>query len=159
MEKGSTGGGHGRNARLKKTKTLLTRTPKTQQAQTLEQRRRNAKFTKEQDARRGKSENEIKKRGKDAPKSPISPFWLGKSSSVHKQKQCNTIQWSGGRGRSRKNGKRTGLDWIGLDRTVRLTDTRRLRIHRYLRLHRLRRPRVRDHRARLLPIDGTRLCP
>ncbi|KAI1486212.1 hypothetical protein F5X96DRAFT_260296 [Biscogniauxia mediterranea] len=46
-------------------------------AQTLEQRRRNAKFAKDQDARRGKSENEIKKRNKDVPKSPISPFWLG----------------------------------------------------------------------------------
>ncbi|KAI1429433.1 hypothetical protein F5Y12DRAFT_709916 [Xylaria sp. FL1777] len=46
-------------------------------AQTLEQRRRNAKFVKEQDARRGKAETEIKKRNKDAVKSPISPFWLG----------------------------------------------------------------------------------
>ncbi|KAI1498555.1 hypothetical protein F5X99DRAFT_393153 [Biscogniauxia marginata] len=46
-------------------------------AQTLEQRRRNAKFVKDQEARRGKSESEIKKRTKDAPKSPISPFWLG----------------------------------------------------------------------------------
>ncbi|KAI0129312.1 hypothetical protein F4776DRAFT_664704 [Hypoxylon sp. NC0597] len=46
-------------------------------AQTLEQRRRNAKFVKEQDARRGKSETEIKKRSKDQFKSPISPFWLG----------------------------------------------------------------------------------
>ncbi|EMR65827.1 hypothetical protein MGN70_002617 [Eutypa lata] len=46
-------------------------------AQTLEQRRRNAKFTKDQDARRGKSETEIKKRTKDVAKSPISPFWLG----------------------------------------------------------------------------------
>ncbi|KAI1636431.1 hypothetical protein F4809DRAFT_609521 [Biscogniauxia mediterranea] len=46
-------------------------------AQTLEQRRRNAKFAKDQDARRGKSENEIKKRNKDVHKSPISPFWLG----------------------------------------------------------------------------------
>ncbi|KAI0840234.1 hypothetical protein F5Y06DRAFT_294904 [Hypoxylon sp. FL0890] len=46
-------------------------------AQTLEQRRRNAKFAKEQDARRGKSETEIKKRSKDQFKSPISPFWLG----------------------------------------------------------------------------------
>ncbi|KAI1391190.1 stretch-activated Ca2+-permeable channel component-domain-containing protein [Hypoxylon trugodes] len=45
--------------------------------QTLEQRRRNAKFVKEQDARRGKSETEIKKRTKDVAKSPISPFWLG----------------------------------------------------------------------------------
>ncbi|KAI0012864.1 hypothetical protein F4779DRAFT_567188 [Xylariaceae sp. FL0662B] len=45
-------------------------------AQTLEQRRRNAKFTKEQDARRGKSEGEIKKRAKEVAKSPISPFWL-----------------------------------------------------------------------------------
>ncbi|KAI2643671.1 hypothetical protein GGS21DRAFT_486195 [Xylaria nigripes] len=47
-----------------------------QQAQTLEQRRRNAKFAKEQDARRGKSETDIKKRTKDIPKSPISPVWL-----------------------------------------------------------------------------------
>lgn len=46
-------------------------------AQTLEQRRRNAKFTKEQDARRGKSENDIKKRHKEQTKSPISLFWLG----------------------------------------------------------------------------------
>ncbi|RYO87346.1 hypothetical protein DL762_004276 [Monosporascus cannonballus] len=46
-------------------------------AQTLEQRKRNAKFAKEQELRRGKSEAEIKKRVKDAPKSPISPFWLG----------------------------------------------------------------------------------
>ncbi|KAL7625421.1 hypothetical protein AAE478_004641 [Parahypoxylon ruwenzoriense] len=46
-------------------------------AQTLEQRRRNAKFAKDQDARRGKSETEIKKRTKALSKSPISPFWLG----------------------------------------------------------------------------------
>ncbi|KAI1106147.1 hypothetical protein F4804DRAFT_330705 [Jackrogersella minutella] len=45
-------------------------------AQTLEQRRRNAKFVKEQDARRGKSETDIKKRAKESSKSPISPFWL-----------------------------------------------------------------------------------
>ncbi|KAI0977365.1 hypothetical protein F4678DRAFT_412714 [Xylaria arbuscula] len=46
-------------------------------AQTLEQRRRNAKFAKDQDARRGKAETDVKKRTKDTPKSPISPFWLG----------------------------------------------------------------------------------
>ncbi|KAI1166421.1 hypothetical protein F5B18DRAFT_607185 [Nemania serpens] len=46
-------------------------------AQTLEQRRRNAKFVKDQDARRGKAETEIKKRNKEPLKSPISPFWLG----------------------------------------------------------------------------------
>ncbi|KAI1131990.1 hypothetical protein F5Y10DRAFT_232451 [Nemania abortiva] len=46
-------------------------------AQTLEQRRRNAKFAKDQDARRGKAETDIKKRSKDIPKSPISPLWLG----------------------------------------------------------------------------------
>ncbi|KAI5924318.1 hypothetical protein F4810DRAFT_709653 [Camillea tinctor] len=49
----------------------------TAKAQTLEQRRRNAKFAKDQDARRGKSENDIKKRNKEVAKSPISPFWLG----------------------------------------------------------------------------------
>ncbi|KAI8633081.1 hypothetical protein F5Y19DRAFT_471338 [Xylariaceae sp. FL1651] len=46
-------------------------------AQTLEQRRRNAKFVKDQDARRGKAETDVKKRTKEVPKSPISPFWLG----------------------------------------------------------------------------------
>ncbi|KAI0914100.1 hypothetical protein F4823DRAFT_437527 [Ustulina deusta] len=45
-------------------------------AQTLEQRRRNAKFVKEQDARRGKAETDVKKRNKDVVKSPISPIWL-----------------------------------------------------------------------------------
>jgi hypothetical protein len=51
----------------------------TKQAQTLEQRRRNAKFVKDQDARRGKAEQDIKKRHKEPMKSPISPFWLGES--------------------------------------------------------------------------------
>ena len=46
------------------------------QAQTLEQRRRNAKFAKEQEARMGKSEDQLKKRTKETPKSPISPFWI-----------------------------------------------------------------------------------
>lgn len=46
-------------------------------AQTLEQRRRNAKFAKDQEARRGKPETEVKKRSKTLPKSPISPIWLG----------------------------------------------------------------------------------
>ncbi|KAM0457802.1 hypothetical protein ACHAPV_006347 [Trichoderma viride] len=55
---------------------LLTRAPLCAQAQTLEQRRRNAKFVKDQEARRGKSEDQIKKRTKEAPKSPISMFWL-----------------------------------------------------------------------------------
>ncbi|KAF3770701.1 hypothetical protein M406DRAFT_320479 [Cryphonectria parasitica EP155] len=46
-------------------------------AQTPQQRRANAKFAKEQDARRGKSSEEIKKRNKEVTKSPISPVWLG----------------------------------------------------------------------------------
>ncbi|KAI0471990.1 hypothetical protein GGR56DRAFT_677843 [Xylariaceae sp. FL0804] len=46
-------------------------------AQTPEQRRRNAKFVRDQDARRGKSEAELRKRTRESPKSPISPFWLG----------------------------------------------------------------------------------
>ncbi|KAL2021215.1 hypothetical protein VTK56DRAFT_7402 [Thermocarpiscus australiensis] len=46
-------------------------------AQTPQQRRANLKFAKEQEARRGKSEDQIKKRAKDLPKSPISPIWLG----------------------------------------------------------------------------------
>jgi len=44
-------------------------------AQTPEQRKRNAKFAKEQSAKRGKPASEIKK--KQDFKSPISPFWLG----------------------------------------------------------------------------------
>jgi len=47
------------------------------QAQTPEQRRRNAKFVKEQDARRGKSEADAKKLTKEVQKSPISPVWFG----------------------------------------------------------------------------------
>lgn len=47
-------------------------------AQTPQQRRANLKFVKDQEARRGKSEEQIKKRAKDTPKSPISPIWLGK---------------------------------------------------------------------------------
>ncbi|KAK7954864.1 hypothetical protein PG984_003173 [Apiospora sp. TS-2023a] len=47
-------------------------------AQTPEQRRRNAKFAKEQEARRGKSEDAILKHQhkKVASKAPISPIWL-----------------------------------------------------------------------------------
>ncbi|KAM7202773.1 hypothetical protein V8F20_004287 [Naviculisporaceae sp. PSN 640] len=45
-------------------------------AQTPQQRRANDKFFKVQEARRGKSEDQIKKRTKDTPKSPISPVWL-----------------------------------------------------------------------------------
>lgn len=48
------------------------------QAQTLEQRRRNAKFAKDQEARMGKSGDQIKKRAqKVTSKAPISPFWIG----------------------------------------------------------------------------------
>ncbi|KAG5943377.1 hypothetical protein E4U60_006704 [Claviceps pazoutovae] len=46
-------------------------------AQTLEQRRRNAKFAKEQESRMGKAEEQIKKRVKETHKSPISPIWIG----------------------------------------------------------------------------------
>ncbi|KAK7966142.1 uncharacterized protein PG986_000419 [Apiospora aurea] len=47
-------------------------------AQTPEQKRRNAKFAKEQEARRGKSETDIKKHEhkKVVSKAPISPIWL-----------------------------------------------------------------------------------
>ncbi|KJZ75560.1 hypothetical protein HIM_05023 [Hirsutella minnesotensis 3608] len=45
-------------------------------AQTLEQRRRNAKFAKDQEARMGKPDDLTKKRVKEMPKSPISMFWL-----------------------------------------------------------------------------------
>lgn len=50
-----------------------------QQAQTPEQRKRNAKFTKEQNAKRGKPAQELKK--KQEFKSPVSPMVLGKSPS------------------------------------------------------------------------------
>ncbi|KAK0727954.1 hypothetical protein B0T26DRAFT_748237 [Lasiosphaeria miniovina] len=46
-------------------------------AQTPQQRRANIKFAKEQDARRGKSEDQIKKKVKEVQKSPISPIWFG----------------------------------------------------------------------------------
>ncbi|KAK1594805.1 uncharacterized protein LY79DRAFT_125997 [Colletotrichum navitas] len=42
-------------------------------AQTPQQRRANAKFAKDNESRMGKSEDQIKKRTKEAPKSPISP--------------------------------------------------------------------------------------
>jgi len=46
-------------------------------AQTPQQRRANLKFVKDQEARRGKSEEQIKKRVvKEQLKSPISPVWL-----------------------------------------------------------------------------------
>ncbi|KAK3905429.1 hypothetical protein C8A05DRAFT_30775 [Staphylotrichum tortipilum] len=45
-------------------------------AQTPQQRRANLKFAKDNESRMGKSEDQIKKRVKDAPKSPISPIWL-----------------------------------------------------------------------------------
>lgn len=47
------------------------------QAQTPQQRRANAKFAKDQEARRGKSSEELKKKSKVVQKSPISPIWLG----------------------------------------------------------------------------------
>ncbi|KAL6871692.1 hypothetical protein HDV57DRAFT_520537 [Trichoderma longibrachiatum] len=53
---------------------VITSTP--YRAQTLEQRRRNAKFAKDQEAKMGKSEDQLKKRTKEAAKSPISLFWL-----------------------------------------------------------------------------------
>ncbi|KDN62494.1 hypothetical protein CSUB01_01025 [Colletotrichum sublineola] len=40
-------------------------------------RRANAKFAKDNESRMGKSEDQIKKRTKEAPKSPISPIWFG----------------------------------------------------------------------------------
>jgi len=46
------------------------------QAQTPQQRRANLKFAKDQEARRGKAEDQVKKRTKDVRKSPISPMWL-----------------------------------------------------------------------------------
>lgn len=51
------------------------------QAQTPRQRQANDKFLKDQEARRGKSEDQIKlKKTKEVVKSPISPVWLGKTS-------------------------------------------------------------------------------
>ncbi|KAK1829620.1 hypothetical protein QBC39DRAFT_356009 [Podospora conica] len=47
-------------------------------AQTPRQRQANDKFLKDQEARRGKSEDQIKlKKTKEVLKSPISPMWLG----------------------------------------------------------------------------------
>ncbi|KAI1169823.1 hypothetical protein F4777DRAFT_584534 [Nemania sp. FL0916] len=66
---------HGRYSFGNRISKLIPSSP--QQAQTLEQRKRNAKFVKDQDARRGKADTDIKKKTRDLPKSPISPFWLG----------------------------------------------------------------------------------
>ncbi|ROT43116.1 hypothetical protein SODALDRAFT_327285 [Sodiomyces alkalinus F11] len=46
-------------------------------AQTPQQRRANAKFAKLNEARMGKSEDQLKVRVKEIPKSPISRIWLG----------------------------------------------------------------------------------
>jgi hypothetical protein len=45
-------------------------------AQTIQQRQANAKFAKQNEARMGKSEDQIKKKVKEVKKSPISMFWL-----------------------------------------------------------------------------------
>ncbi|KAM3437461.1 hypothetical protein MY4824_003820 [Beauveria thailandica] len=45
-------------------------------AQTPEQRRRNAKFAKDQENRMGKSIDQIKRREKTVQKPSISPFWI-----------------------------------------------------------------------------------
>merc|ERR1711977_292346 len=58
----------------KQTSLLLT-LPNNTMAQTPEQRKRNAKFTKEQNAKRGKPAQELKK--KQEFKSPVSPVVLG----------------------------------------------------------------------------------
>lgn len=48
------------------------------QAQTPQQRRANLKFAKEQEAKMGKSTEDIKKMTKkETAKAPISPIWLG----------------------------------------------------------------------------------
>lgn len=47
------------------------------QVQTPTQRRANAKFAKGQEARMGKSADQLKKRTKETPKSSISPIWIG----------------------------------------------------------------------------------
>ncbi|SPO00720.1 related to secretory pathway protein YSY6 [Cephalotrichum gorgonifer] len=44
--------------------------------QTPVQRRANAKFAKENEGRMGKSTEQLKKRSKETPKSPISPLWM-----------------------------------------------------------------------------------
>ncbi|ROW09197.1 hypothetical protein VPNG_05665 [Cytospora leucostoma] len=48
------------------------------QAQTPQQRRANLKFAKQNEAKMGKSEEEVKKLAKkETAKTPISPLWLG----------------------------------------------------------------------------------
>ncbi|KAI9158765.1 hypothetical protein HJFPF1_06763 [Paramyrothecium foliicola] len=53
------------------------------QVQTIQQRQRNAKFAKENEARMGKSEDQLKKKVKEVRKSPISMFWLGTFALEH----------------------------------------------------------------------------
>lgn len=54
------------------------------QAQTPQQRRANLKFAKQNEAKMGKSEEEVKKMvKKETAKAPISPMWLGTRAPVH----------------------------------------------------------------------------
>jgi hypothetical protein len=50
------------------------------QAQTPQQRRRNEAFAKVNENKMGKAEQQVKKRVEKVQKSPISMFWISKSS-------------------------------------------------------------------------------
>lgn len=67
-----------RALRLSTTTVTTARADPAQQAQTPQQRRANLKFAKEQEAKMGKSTEDIKKMAKkETAKAPISPIWLG----------------------------------------------------------------------------------
>lgn len=68
------------------------------QAQTPQQRRANLKFARDQEARRGKSSEELKKKNKEVPKSPISPVWLGMSINQKKPPPLPPLLPLGGEG-------------------------------------------------------------
>jgi hypothetical protein len=61
--------------------TALTSPPL--QVQTPQQRRANAKFAKGNEARMGKSVDDIKIKTKEAPKISISPIWVGMCTLTH----------------------------------------------------------------------------
>jgi hypothetical protein len=63
----------------------------TMQAQTPEQRRRNAQFAKKNEAKMGKSEEQLRKKVEKVQKSPISMFWIGTLHGLpnqHGKKTC-----------------------------------------------------------------------
>lgn len=109
------------------------------QAQTLEQRRRNAKFAKTQESRMGKSEDQLQKKTKAPQKSPISMFWMGKLAAP----PTSSLAPVGSMTRLAMHAVFCVLSWEILELT-------RIVLGSYSRLHHLRRTHLRAPNAILL---------